>query len=112
MLDDFKQLTREMLPLIEANKPHTVFQQAYLNEESTEVTFVHVVPDGEAMDVHLEGADQRTARASEFIQPRRFEIYGKRSDQVLSTLRHAAAPGIDLTVKPEPIAGFLRLTPG
>lgn len=111
-LDDLKLFTRKTMPSIEADKPHTVFQQAYLNEDSSEVTFIHVFPDAEAMDLHFEGADQRTARASEFIQPRRFEIYGKPSERVLSTMRQAAAPGIDLIVKPEPIAGFIRLASG
>ncbi|MGH8945238.1 MAG: hypothetical protein ACRDVL_03730, partial [Acidimicrobiia bacterium] len=86
-LDDFKQLSREITPLIEAGKPNTVFLQAYLNEEGTEVTIVHLFPDADAMDLHFQGADERTERAYEFIQPQHFEIYGTPSDQVLSTMR-------------------------
>jgi len=111
-LDDFKRLSREMTPLIEAGKPQTVFFQAYLNEEGSEVTIVHVFPDADGMDLHFQGADERSSKAYEFIQPQRFEIHGTPSDQVLSTMRQAATPGIDLILKPQPLGGFIRLKPG
>jgi quinol monooxygenase YgiN len=112
-LDGFKQLSREMTPLIEAGKPNTVFFQPYLNEEGTEVTIVHVFPDADAMDLHFQGADERSEKAYEFIQPQHFEIYGTPSDQVLAMMRQAATgPEIDLIVKPQHLGGFIRLTSG
>jgi hypothetical protein len=108
-LDDFKQLSREMAPLLEAGQPNTVFFQGYLNEEGTEVTFVWVFPDSAAMDLHFQGADERAAKAYEFVQPQRFEIYGTPSDQVLSMMRQQTGPGVDLVLKPQPMAGFIRL---
>ena len=65
------------------------------------------------MDLHFQGADERSEKAMEFIQPLRFEIYGTPSDQVLSGMRQRAMrPGIDLIVKPQPLFGFLRLKSG
>jgi hypothetical protein len=64
------------------------------------------------MDVHFQGAAERSARAYEFVQPQRFEIYGTPSDQVLSTMRQEAGPGVDLVVKPQPMGGFIRLKSG
>ena len=109
---DFKQLSREVTPLIEAGKPQTVFFQAYLNEEGNEVTIVHVFPDADAMDLHIQGADERAAKASEFVQPQRFEIYGAPSDQVLAAMRAATGPGVDLLLKPQYLGGFIRLKSG
>ena len=109
---DFKQLSREITPLIEAGKPQTVFFQAYLNEEGNEVTIVHVFPDADAMDLHFQGADERAAKAYEFIQPQRFEIYGAPSDQVLAAMRAATGPGVDLLLKPQYLGGFIRLKSG
>ena len=112
-LDGFTELSREMTPLIEAGKPQTVLFQAYLNEESNEVTIIHVFPDADAMDLHVQGADDRSAKAMEFLEPLRFEIYGTPSDQVLSGMRQQAMrPGIDLVVKPHPLFGFIRLNSG
>ena len=111
-LDDFKRLSREVAPLLEAGQPNTVFFQGYLNEEGTEVTFVWVFPDAEAMDLHFHGADERSAKAYEFIQPQRFEIYGRPSDQVLAMMRREAGTGVGLVVKPQPMGGFIRLESG
>ena len=111
-VDDFKQLSREITPLIEAGKPQTVLFQAYLNEEGNEVTIVHVFPDADAMDLHFQGADERAAKAYEFVQPQRFEIYGTPNDQVLAAMRAATGPGVDLLLKPQYLGGFIRLKSG
>lgn len=111
-LEEFKEFSRKMMPLIEEGKPNTVFFQPYLNEEGTELTIVHVFPDAEAMNLHFEGADERSESAYEFIQPVRFEIYGPASDNVMATMRMRAGPGIGLTFKPENLAGFIRLQSG
>lgn len=109
-LDDFKRFSLEMTPLIEAGKPNTVFFQPYLNEAGNEVTIIHVFPDADSMDSHFQGADDRSARAYEFIQPVRFEIYGTPSAQALSTMqRMTASLGAPLTVKSQPLTGFIRL---
>lgn len=110
-LDEFRELSRKMTPLIEEGKPNTVFFQSYLNEEGTELTIVHVFPDAEAMDLHLQGADERSGSAREFIQPQHFEIYGPASAQAMAMLRGEAASGIGLTVKPQNLAGFIRFQP-
>ena len=111
-LDGFTQLSREITPLIEAGKPQTVFFHAYLNEEGNEVTIVHVFPDADAMDLHFQGADERSAKALEFIEPQRFEIYGTPSDQVLAAMRAETGPGVDLLLRPQYLGGFIRLKSG
>lgn len=111
-LDDFKRLSGEVMPLIEASQPNTVFFQGYLSEEGTEVTFVWVFPDAGAMDFHFQGADERAAKAYEFVQPQRFEIYGTPSDHVLAMMRQEAGPEVGLVIKPQPMGGFIRLESG
>jgi len=111
-LDGFKHVSREMVPLLEAAQPNTVLFQGYLNEEATGVTFVWVFPDADAMDLHFQGAEERAAKAYEFIQPQRFEIYGRPSDQVLAMMRREAGTGVGLVVKPQPMGGFIHLESG
>ncbi len=110
-LDEFAELSRKMTPLIEEGKPNTVFFQSYLNEEGTELSIVHVFPDTEAMDLHLQGAEERSGSAYEFIQPQHFEIYGPASAQAVAMIRGEAEPRIGLTVKPRNLAGFMRFQP-
>lgn len=108
-LDGFTRLSREMTPLIEADKPATLLFQAYLDEESNQVSIVHVFADAETMDLHFQGADERSEKAYEFIQPERFEIYGAPSDQALAMLRQAEGQGVDVIVKARPLFGFIRI---
>lgn len=112
MLDGFKQWSRQVYPQIEASTPGTVAHLGYLNEEGTEVSFIHVFPDAEAMDLHMEGVDERSKKAYEFIEPQAFEIYGRPSDQVLEMMKQVAGSGAALIVQPQHLGGYLRLKPG
>ncbi len=105
-LEAFKEMTQMVMPQLEAEKPGTFMQYGYLNEEGTEIHFVHVFPDAEAMDAHMVGVAERSQRAFEFIETQGFEIYGTPSDEALSALRRV--PGAELVVRPLGVAGFLR----
>jgi hypothetical protein len=62
------------------------------------------------MDLHFEGADERARAAYEVLEPEGWEIYGTPSDQVLESMRQAAASaGVPLIVEPDYAGGFLRL---
>ena len=112
-LDDLRNLTTEVVASLRETKPRTVLYLACLDEEGTEVSFLHAFPDAEAMDLHFEGVDERVAAAYRYIEPRGWEIYGRPSEMGLETLQQAAASaGVPLTVRPELLDGFLRLSDG
>jgi hypothetical protein len=106
-LGAFKEFTRERFPVLKAEKPGTVLHDGYLDEDGTQVHFVHVFPDADAMDLHLVGAAERGGRAGEFIETYEFEIYGTPSADTLAMLRQA--PGIDVVVRPRGLGGYIRL---
>ena len=108
-LDGLKQLVGELTKQMNDEKPGTLVYLPYLSEDGTEMTIVHAFADAESMNLHWEGADDRTSMAYEYLEPRGFEIYGKPSDEVLEGMRREATPGIDLTVQLENVGGFLRL---
>jgi hypothetical protein len=111
--DAYLRLQREVTPRLEADKPSTLAFLAFLSEGATRVTIVHLFADAESMDLHFEGADERSKVAYEVVVPEGWEIYGKPSRQAHDTMREAAASaGVTLTVDPEYAAGFLRLAPG
>lgn len=85
----------------------------YLSEDATELSIVHIFPDSESMELHLQGVDDRAAKAFEFIDTVAYEIYGRPSDQVLEVMQEFARKlGVELTVQPELFGGFLRLKSG
>jgi quinol monooxygenase YgiN len=110
-LEGFKQFLREFFKIIEANEPRLLAINAYVNEEGTEVTFVHVHPDAASMEFHEKVAHEHTERAhKQFLDATTsLQIYGKPSDVLLEKTRHLAGTGVPLSVKPEHLGGFTRL---
>lgn len=106
-LEEFRELSREVFSVMEAEKPGTVLHYGYVNEEETEIHFVHVFPDADAMDAHMVGAADRVGKANEFIETYEFEIYGTPGEETLEMLRQA--PGVDVAVSPVGFGGYIRL---
>ena len=111
-IDGLRRLTGDVTQAIEAEKPRTLVFLNYLDAEGANVTFVHAFADAESMDLHIEGAAERSKAAYEFLEPDGWEIYGAPSDGALEMLRGAAeASGVTLSVQPRYLDGFLRLAP-
>lgn len=110
-LDAVRDVYEQGVPVIQSQKPGTVAFLAYLNEDESEVSTVHVFPDSAAFDHHLDGAEERAQRAAEFLEFREFEIYGSPSEEALATLEQAAAGGASFTVRPQFVDGYLRTQP-
>jgi hypothetical protein len=109
-LDDLRRHSAEVMEQLRAGKPRTVVFLAYLDEQGTEISFLHTFPDAESMDLHFEGVDERVAAAYEYLEPRGWEIYGRPNEGALEMMRQsAAAAGVTLTVLPDHLGGFLRL---
>lgn len=107
-LEALREFSLEVWPVLEAEKPDTVFQYGYLDEGGGEVHFVHMFPNAEALDAQMMGAGERSTAAAEFIETYEFEIYWTPSDETLSALRQA--PNVDLVVRPETVGGHIRLS--
>ena len=107
-----RALTAEIWSAMETEKPRTLMNLAYMNEEGTEVTFMHAFADIEAMQLHWQGADERSRQAYEYIEPIGFEIYGSAGEQIVEGMRaEAVGGGATLTLWPDFVTGFLRLAP-
>ena len=111
--DGYRELSGKVTPLIERDKPGTVVFLQYADDANTELHVVHVFPDADAMARHLEGVDERAAKALEFIDSVGYEIYGSPSEPVLERMQgFAQETGATLTVRPHHIAGYLRSATG
>ena len=111
-LDDLRRLAAEIATQLEEEKPETLAYLMYLDDEGSAFTVAHCFPDADAMDRHFEGSDERSAEAFELMEPLGWEIYGQPSPSALGTMQQgASATGVPLTVRPNHVGGFLRLTP-
>ena len=111
-LDGFKQHAQMMIEHLQANKPGTVAFLQYLNEEETELSIVHIFPDAEAYDRHLEGVGERAKGAFEFIEPMRRELYGMPNEQAFAMSKPPDGSGMAFDHKPKLMGGYIRFKPG
>ena len=108
-LDGLKKQFRKVMEMLEAEKPRTTAQLAYLDDTGTKLSIVHVFADADTMDFHFEGAQDRSKAAYRFMDPAGWEIYGTPSDAALQMMTAApTSAGVALTVQPEYLDGFLR----
>ena len=107
-LEGFRRFFAEGSKAIEKDKPGTVVFLAYADEDGANVDIVHLFPDAAAMDRHMEGVAERVGASDEFIEGVGVELYGSPSEPVLEMMRAFASPQAPLTVRPEPVGGYLR----
>ena len=107
-LDAFRTFFHEGSRSIEQDKPGTVVFLAYADEEGQTADIVHVFPDAEAMDRHMDGVAERVGASDQFIEGTGVEIYGSPSRPVLEMMQAFATQRAPLTVRPELVGGYLR----
>ena len=108
MLDSFREHYAASVPRTEAEKPGTVVQLAYVSEDGVEVVIVRVFPNAEALDLQLQGADQRSRAAYQYIEPTAIEIYGAPNPYALEMMNKVAGSGIPVSNEPRYLGGFIR----
>jgi hypothetical protein len=110
-LEGFRQFLGEFFKIIEAKEPRLLALNAYVNDDGTEATFIHVNPDAASMEFHEDVAHEHIEHArSQFLgTTTSLHVYGKPGDLILEKTRQLSAKGIPLSVKPEHLGGFTRL---
>jgi len=111
-LEAFKQTSREVFKMMEANKPGTLVHIGYANEDGTRLSFIHVFPSAQAMDDHMKGVEDRANKAFEFLVTLGYEIYGTPSEHTMQMMKRFAQSGIPLSVESDYFGGYMRLMSG
>jgi quinol monooxygenase YgiN len=108
-LDGFREAFGEVATALNAEKPGTVVFLAFADEAGSQVSVVHVFSDAGAMGRHLQGVQERMAKAVGFIETTAYEIFGTPSEPVLEAMRgFADAEGVPLQVQHDYVGGYLR----
>ena len=107
-LEGYKQYYRQVAEQAKAEKPGTIAHLAYLNEDGSELSIIHIFPDAEAMELHMKGVDQLAKKAYEYVEILSFEIYGKPTEAVLENMMQIVGSGIALNIRPQLIGGYIR----
>lgn len=109
-LEELRKMTKEGMAMIEADKPGTAFQCAYVSEDTPEVSFVHIFPAADAVEHHMVGVDDQSNRSQEVIKPVSIEIFRLPSEKVSEMFKQIEARGISLTIQSQYLGGFSRFS--
>ncbi len=107
-IDEFRKHYQDSIPPIMAGKPGTLTQLAYENEDASEVTIVRLFPNADALDQQIQGADERSKKTYEFIEPISIEIFGTPNPATLEKMKKIAGSGVVVEIHPHYIGGFVR----
>jgi hypothetical protein len=105
---EFQAHYRESIQPILDGKPATLAQLGYENEEATEFTVVRLFPNADALDQQIQGADERSRKTYEFIEPIGIEIFGTPNPATLEKMRKIAGSGVVVKISPTYTGGFIR----
>jgi hypothetical protein len=108
MIDEFRKHYRDSVSPIMAGKPGTLAQLAYENDDATEVTIVRLFPSADALDLQIQGADERSKKTYQFIEPISIEIFGIPNPATLEMMKKIAGSGIIVRISPNYLGGFIR----
>jgi hypothetical protein len=85
---------------------------AFHNEEGSELSIIHIFPDAESMELHMQGVDELAKKAYEYVEILGFEIYGKPTEAVLERMMQIVGSAITLNIRPQLIGGYIRFNSG
>ncbi len=111
-IEELKNYYHKVMKQIEEQKPGTLLHLAYFNENTSEMTIVHLLADADAMDRHMVGTAESAKGAYEFMESKKLEIYGMPNPGVMEMMRKIVGTGVDLIIYPIHVDGYFRLTPG
>jgi hypothetical protein len=108
-LQDYMELNREFTEFLEANDPSLVEFHVYMNEQQTEVSYVHVFADADVADVHVRASSEWIGRGLAITDTKRLEVYGGTPGPVLEQALTAQSElGVPLSIEANHLGGFSR----
>jgi hypothetical protein len=105
-LGEFKELSSEYERFVCVNEPDLLAFYAYLDEDSTEASLVHIHRDAASADHHMKIAADKIAQGLAVTTTIRAEANGSPGPILSQALMANAAAGPAVSIKPAELDGF------
>lgn len=113
--DDYARFYTELVRIVRDNEPRVVAFLAFANDDQTELTNVHVYPDGAALDNHMAVLaaqmrllpDDLTAVTAN-LEPVRIAVLGSPSGAAAEMDGNLQKAGVPFDIKNRYLGGFTR----
>jgi hypothetical protein len=113
--DAYRRFHDELAKVVEENEPEVVAFLAFANADGTEITGVHVFPDGSALDSHMRVLAERMGLVTDdvsavmsMLEPAQIQVYGTPPDSARAMDRSLEGQGVPFVSKPRFVGGFVR----
>jgi quinol monooxygenase YgiN len=109
-LEELKEAIKELVDFFEANEPRLIAYSVYFSEDGTRMSVIHVHPDAESLEYHLDLAGPVLRRFVDLVTLSSIEIYGEPTEKLVEQLHEKARLlGRGAVVKADDLhAGFTR----
>ena len=85
--DEGRSAIREMTAFVEANLPDVIAFDAYLSEDGTEGTSIHLHRDAASFERYLATTATRSRRGTQIVDVVRIDLYGPPTSDVVDRMR-------------------------
>jgi hypothetical protein len=85
-LQAFYDQAQAMTELIRDHEPRVMTIGHYVNTDHSEGTSIHIHPDADSFDFHMDTASRLIGKGSKILDVTRIEFYGKPNDPILEQL--------------------------
>ena len=109
--EELKAGMKELADFVDANEPRLIAYNVYLSDDGTRMTVVHVHPDSESLEYHMEVAGPVFRQFVELVTLSSIHLYGEPSKKLLKQLHEKArllGRGAVLVEVEALHAGFIR----
>ena len=113
--EDYKRFYAELVKIVDENEPRLTAFLTFANEDSTEITNVHVFPDSGALDHHLQVLGEKMrllpddpSQVIGYLEGVRVEVFGAPGGKAAAMDKGLADSGVPFTYKPRYLGGFTR----
>ena len=89
-LEELRTAFEELVEFINSSVPRVIVYKVYLSDDGSQVTVVHIHPDSESLERHLEVGGPAFRGFVDLLTLSSIRVYGEPSDRVIRQLQDKA----------------------
>ena len=112
---EYRRFYAELVKIVDENEPRLTAFMTFANEDVTEITNVHVFPDGGTLDHHMDVLGEKmrllpgdVSAVMRYLEPVRIEVFGIPGSKAAEMDKGLVDSGVPFTGKPRYLGGFTR----
>ena len=113
--EDYRRFYAELVKVVDENEPAVAAFLAYANEDLTQITNIHVFPDSETLDRHMDVVGEKMGLLSNDVtavtrhmEPIGVAVFGTPGGKAADMDNGLANSGVPFTAKKRYLGGFTR----